>query len=63
MNSVILGSSYIMANTPDMVIHNGTTQFISNHFATHLGEQKAWSSFTFAVLIGRLNEEIRRAQF
>jgi len=26
MNSVILGSSYIMANTPDMVIHNGTTQ-------------------------------------
>lgn len=26
MNSVILGSSYIMAFAPDMVIHNGTTQ-------------------------------------
>ena len=26
MNSVILGTSYIMANVPDMVIHNGTTQ-------------------------------------
>ena len=26
MNSVILGSSYVLAHTPDMVIHNGTTQ-------------------------------------
>lgn len=26
MNSVILGTSYIMAFAPDMVIHNGTTQ-------------------------------------
>lgn len=26
MNSVILGSSYILAFAPDMVIHNGTTQ-------------------------------------
>ena len=26
MNSVILGSSYIMVFAPDMVINNGTTQ-------------------------------------
>jgi hypothetical protein len=26
MNSVILGSSYIMVHAPDMVIHNGSTQ-------------------------------------
>jgi hypothetical protein len=26
MNSVIKGASYILAHTPDMVIHNGTTQ-------------------------------------
>ena len=26
MNSVIKGASYILAFTPDMVIHNGTTQ-------------------------------------
>ena len=26
MNSVIKGSSYILAHAPDMVIHNGSTQ-------------------------------------
>ena len=26
MNSVIKGAGYILAHTPDMVIHNGTTQ-------------------------------------
>ena len=26
MNSVIKGASYILAHTPEMVIHNGTTQ-------------------------------------
>ena len=26
MKSVIKGASYILAHTPDMVLHNGTTQ-------------------------------------
>lgn len=26
MNSIIKGASYILAHTPEMVVHNGTTQ-------------------------------------